>query len=43
MIVTIYHAVGVINGTGGLGGGGWGVLSPPMESGDKPQKPSLLY
>ena len=21
MIVTIYHAVGVINGTGGLGGG----------------------
>ena len=41
MIVTIYHAVGVINGTGGLGGGG--VLSPPMESEDKPQKPSLLY
>ena len=40
MIVTIYHAVGVINGTGGLGGG---VLSPPMESEDKPQKPSLLY
>ena len=42
MIVTIYHAVGVINGTGGLGGGG-GVLSPPMGSEDKPQKPSLLY
>ena len=26
MIVTIYHAVGVINGTGGLGGGGGGVF-----------------
>ena len=26
MIVTIYHAVGVINGTGGVGGGGGGVF-----------------
>ena len=35
MIVTIYHAVGVINGTGGLGGGGvflalqWGLRTNP--------------